>query len=458
MNKEVKHIYMIGIGGISMSGIAEILKTWGYEVSGSDRIESNQTKYLEEHGINVYIGQKKENITEDIDLVVYTAAINADNPELVEATRLKIPLMERGVFLGEITKLFPKTIGIAGTHGKTTTTSMVSSAFLAANLDPTIQVGAVLDLLNANYRVGKSPYLIIEACEYKDSFLNFHQESAIVLNIDNDHLDYFKNMDNMMRSYQEYVSKLPENGVLVLNIEDERCKNLANYTKATVVTVGKSNALWTYDNVTYNEEGYPSFDVYYQDKFQKRFSLQVTGEYNILNSLTCIALCSFYGIALDIIQKGLSSFSGASRRMEYKGLFEDAKVYDDYAHHPTEVKKTAEGILKKKFHESWVVFECHSYSRFVTYLKEFAESLSLFDHIILADIYAARETNTIDANEEDLVGLLKENQKDAIHISSYEKIKDYLKERVKKEDVIITMGAGNITKLAEILVKEKEQR
>ena len=458
MNKEVKHIYMIGIGGISMSGIAEILKTWGYEVSGSDRIESNQTKYLEEHGINVYIGQKKENITEDIDLVVYTAAINADNPELVEATRLKIPLMERGVFLGEITKLFPKTIGIAGTHGKTTTTSMVSSAFLAANLDPTIQVGAVLDLLNANYRVGKSPYLIIEACEYKDSFLNFHQESAIVLNIDNDHLDYFKNMDNMMRSYQEYVSKLPENGVLVLNIEDEKCKNLANYTKATVVTVGKSNALWTYDNVTYNEEGYPSFDVYYQDKFQKRFSLQVTGEYNILNSLTCIALCSFYGIALDIIQKGLSSFSGASRRMEYKGLFEDAKVYDDYAHHPTEVKKTAEGILKKKFHVSWIVFECHSYSRFVTYLKEFAESLSLFDHIILADIYAARETNTIDANEEDLVGLLKENQKDAIHISSYEKIKDYLKERVKKEDVIITMGAGNITKLAEILVKEKEQR
>lgn len=453
MNKEVKHIYMIGIGGISMSGIAEILKTWGYEVSGSDRIESNQTKYLEEHGINVYIGQKKENITEDIDLVVYTAAINADNPELVEATRLKIPLMERGVFLGEITKLFPKTIGIAGTHGKTTTTSMVSSAFLAANLDPTIQVGAVLDLLNANYRVGKSPYLIIEACEYKDSFLNFHQESAIVLNIDNDHLDYFKNMDNMMRSYQEYVSKLSENGVLVLNIEDERCKNLANYTKATVVTVGKSNALWTYDNVTYNEEGYPSFDVYYQDKFQKRFSLQVTGEYNILNCLTCIVLCDFYGLSLDTIQNGLSAFSGAARRMEYKGEFHGARVYDDYAHHPTEVRATAKGILMKTFHESWVVFECHSYSRFVTYLKEFTESLSLFDHIIIADIYAARETNSFGAKEDDLVQLLKEKQKDAVHISDYEEIKTYLEKRVLKNDLIITMGAGNITRLAEILVK-----
>lgn len=453
MNKEVKHIYMIGIGGISMSGIAEILKTWGYEVSGSDRIESNQTKYLEEHGINVYIGQKKENITEDIDLVVYTAAINADNPELVEATRLKIPLMERGVFLGEITKLFPKTIGIAGTHGKTTTTSMVSSAFLAANLDPTIQVGAVLDLLNANYRVGKSPYLIIEACEYKDSFLNFHQESAIVLNIDNDHLDYFKNMDNMMRSYQEYVSKLSENGVLVLNIEDERCKNLANYTKATVVTVGKSNAFWTYDNVTYNEEGYPSFDVYYQGKFQKRFSLQVTGEYNILNCLTCIALCDFYGLSLDTIQNGLSAFSGAARRMEYKGEFHGARVYDDYAHHPTEVRATAKGILMKTFHESWVVFECHSYSRFVTYLKEFTESLSLFDHIIIADIYAARETNSFGAKEDDLVQLLKEKQKDAVHISDYEEIKTYLEKRVLKNDLIITMGAGNITRLAEILVK-----
>ena len=288
MNKETKHIYMIGIGGISMSGIAEILKEWKYEVSGSDRVESNQTKYLEEHGINVYIGQKKENITKGIDLVVYTAAIKADNPELIEANRLQIPCMERGAFLGEMTKLFSKTIGIAGTHGKTTTTSMVSSVFLTANLDPTIQVGAVLDILKTNYRVGKSPYLIIEACEYKDSFLNFHQESAIVLNIDNDHLDYFKNMENMEKSYHEYVSKLPKNGVLVLNIEDERCKNLANYTKATVVTVGKSNALWTYDNVTYNEEGYPSFDVYYQDKFQKRFSLQVTGEYNILNSLALL--------------------------------------------------------------------------------------------------------------------------------------------------------------------------
>ena len=243
MNKETKHIYMIGIGGISMSGIAEILKEWKYEVSGSDRVESNQTKYLEEHGINVYIGQKKENITKDIDLIVYTAAIKADNPELIEANRLQIPSMERGAFLGEMTKLFSKTIGIAGTHGKTTTTSMVSSVFLAANLDPTIQVGAVLDLLKANYRVGKSPYLIIEACEYKDSFLNFHQESAIVLNIDNDHLDYFKNMENMEKSYHEYVSKLPENGVLVLNIEDEKCRNLADYTRATVVTVGKSNAL-----------------------------------------------------------------------------------------------------------------------------------------------------------------------------------------------------------------------
>ncbi len=453
MNKEIKHIYMIGIGGISMSGIAEILKEWNYKVSGSDLIESRQTKTLEEHGIKVYIGQKKENITKDIDLVVYTAAIKKENPELVAAKSLGIQIMERGEFLGSITKLFAKTIGIAGTHGKTTTTSMVASVFLESGFDPTIQVGAILHSIRANYRVGKSPYLIIEACEYKDSFLNFKQESAIVLNVDNDHMDYFKNMENVMKSYQEYVSKLPEHGVLILNTEDERCKNLMKYTKAHIVTIGKSSAQWTYDNVKYNEEGYPSFDVYYKGEFQKRFFLQVTGEYNILNSLSCIALCTFYNISLDNIKKSLETFQGATRRMEYKGTFKGAKVYDDYAHHPTEVKKTTQGILKKKFHESWVVFECHSYSRFITYLKEFAESLSLFNHIIIVDIYAAREVNNFSANEEDLVDLLIENKKDAIYISNYEQIKDYLETRIKQDDIIITMGAGNITKLAEILVK-----
>ena len=453
--KKFHHIYMIGIGGISMSGLAEILRVWQFEVSGSDRNASPQTEDLMRHGIHVNIGQKKENITDDIDLVVYTAAIPKDNPELVEAETKKIPVIERGAFLGELTKLFPKTIGIAGTHGKTTTTSMVSNCFLEANLDPTIQVGAYLKNIDGNYRVGKSEYFIIEACEYKDSFLNFQEESTIVLNIDDDHMEYFKTMDRMQESYEKYVSKLSENGVLVINNDDERCKTIKNVTKANVVTFGKTDADYTFENVVFDKEGCPNFDVYQKGEYQDTISLSVPGEHNILNSLSCIALCRFYNISWEHIKEGLKKFTGAARRMEYRKDFQGARIYDDYAHHPTEVEATAKSVLRHEYRESWVVFECHSYSRLAMHMEEFAESLELFDHIIVTDIYAAREVNTYNVHENDLVAKMNQKQEKAIYLSGYETIKNYLQDHVKKGDIIVTMGAGNITKLADLLTKEK---
>ena len=452
--KDYKRIYMVGIGGISMSGIAEILNKWGYEVSGSDGTKSAQTDWLEENGIHVNIGHHAENITKDIDFLVYTAAIHEDNPELVRARELGIPMEERGNFLGEITKLFKDTIGISGTHGKTSTTSMVSLAFLEAGLDPSIQVGAVLSNINGNYRIGKSDYFIIEACEYHESYLNFQQRSAIVTNIDDDHLDYFGNIDNIKKSFEKYVSLLPSNGYLVLNRDDERCYDLRNYTKATVITVGKeSTADWYYDNVTFNDDGFPTYDVYHHNKKVGSISLKVTGIHMVFDSLCCIALCDAYGIEFKTIAKSLEKYTGASRRLEYKGEFCGAKVYDDYGHHPTEINATVKGIMNKKFHESWVVFEAHTYSRLSQHLKEFAESLVPFDHIIIIDIYAAREENTYDIHESDLMDELKKLGKDSIHISDHEEVVKYLKGHVKENDIILTLGAGNVTKIANLLTK-----
>ena len=448
--KDYKKIYMVGIGGISMSGIALILKRWDYEVSGSDGISSAQTDWLINNGIHVNIGQVSENINRDIDLVVYTAAVKLDNPELVRAKEFNIPIVERGEFLGEITKLFKDTIGVAGTHGKTSTTSMVTCAFIEAGLDPSIQVGANLKVLdNTNYRVGTSDYFVIEACEYCESYLNFVQRSAIVLNIDNDHLDYFKNIDNIQKSFEKYVSLLPEDGFLVLNRDDERCFNLRNNSKANIITVGSTDeADWTYKNVTFDDDGFPTYDVYKSNEFMGSITLKVAGMHNVFNSLCCVALCDAYGIDVETVAKALIKFDGASRRLEYKGMLNGAKVYDDYGHHPTEIMATVKGVKNKKYNKSWVVFEAHTYSRLKEHLHEFAEALQHFDNIIMIDIYAAREVNTFDIHESDLIDELSKLGKEAVHIKDHDDVIKYLKKNVKENDVIITLGAGNVTKIA----------
>ncbi len=453
--KNYKNIYMIGIGGISMSGIAHILKYWNFSVSGSNNEENSMTVELSNAGIKVNIPHDYNNINDKIDLVVYTAAIKDDNPELIHARELNIKTLERGEFLGEITKLFKDTIGISGTHGKTTTTSMVSLCFLEAGLDPSIQVGSVLDSIHGNYKVGKSDYFIIESCEYKDSFLNFKERSSIVLNIDNDHLDYFKTFDNIKKSFQKYVSHLPSNGVLVLNGEDKNCLELALYTKAKVLTYGfKENNNFIAKNISFDENGYPSYDLYEKENLITRIELSVIGKHNVLNSLACIALCTFYNISTESIKKGLKKYTGAARRFEYKGMFKNAKVYDDYGHHPTEVEAVSNAILNKNYNKSWVIFEPHTYSRVKNHYKSFAKALLNFDNIIITDIYAAREKNTFNVSPEMILNELNNLGKKGIHISDFNEIKDYLEKNVSDNDLILTLGAGYITKLSNMLTNE----
>lgn len=449
-----KNIYMIGIGGISMSGLAHILVKWNYKVSGSNNEESITTRELESNNIHVNIGHNASNINKDIDLIVYTAAIKSDNVELVKAKELNIPCIERGEFLGELTKLFKDTIGIAGTHGKTSTTSMVSSCFLEALKDPSIQVGATLDIIDGNYRVGDSDYFIIEACEYCDSYLNFKQKSAIVLNIDDDHLDYFKNIENIEASFRKYVSNLPSDGFLIINNDDERTSKLKDYTKAHVITTGiDKEAMYMAKDISFDKNGCGVFTVYKNNELIDNFTLAVPGLHMVRNALCCIALCCEYNIASSDIKAGLLKYHGASRRLEYKGLFNDAKVFDDYGHHPTEIEATAKAFISKEHNESWVIWEGHTYSRVFEHKDEFADSLKYFDHIIVIDIYAAREKNTFGIKPEDIVDKLKVMNKDAVYISDYDEIVNYLKERVKNNDIILTLGAGYVTKISELLTK-----
>ena len=450
-----KHIYMIGIGGISMSGIADILINMGYRVSGSDRVESNIVSSLRENGIDVFVPQSKDNITDDIDFIVYTAAIRDDNVEMVEARNRGIPMMERGAFLGEITKLYANTIGISGTHGKTSTTSMVSCIFIEAGWDPTIQVGSILSNIGGNYRIGKSDTLIIEACEYSDSYLNFREKSAIVLNIDNDHLDYFKNIDNIKKSFCEYVSHLPSDGYLIMNNDDKNSSCLRDNTKAKVITCGIINdSDFMASNISYDDEGCARFDVMNNGINLGEITLSVPGEHNMYNALAAVALAYSYGITFKDIKKGIKEYRGASRRLEYKGMFKGARVYDDYGHHPTEVEAVSMAIHKKKYHESWVIFEPHTFARVYEHKKNFAKALKDFDHIIITDIYAAREENIFGVKEEDIIKEIKNYGKEAFHISSFDDIKLYLSQYVHEGDLILTLGAGNVTKLASLLVKE----
>ncbi len=448
-----KHIHMIGIGGVSMSGIAEILKHWGFTVTGSDWAESETTKKLNLDGIHVVIGHDV-NMVSKADVVVYTAAIKETDPELIRAKELGIQTVERADFLGLITKAFDNTICVSGTHGKTTTTSMVSMCFLEAGFDPSIQVGADLKAINGNYRIGKSDNFIIEACEYVESFLKFYPKAEIILNIDNDHLDYFKNIENINNAFIKYVKLLPDDGLLVVNSDNSYCAKLHEYTNAKVVSYGIKNekANFVARNITFNKNGFAIFDVYHNNNFYASFELSVPGPHNVLNALACIALCDSYGIAKSDIKSALKKYTGAHRRFEFIGNINGASIYDDYGHHPTEIKATAIALKKKTYNQSWVVFQPHTYSRTKNLLDDFADSLTYFDNIIITDIYAARETNTYNVSSEDIVQKIKDLGRKAIYIKEFDDIVSYLKEHVQKDDIILTLGAGTVTKIGPMLL------
>lgn len=453
--KQYKHIHMIGIGGTSMSGIATILKKWGFYVTGSDANKSELVDKLIENNIPVIIGHDLENIKR-ANLVVYSAAIPEDDVEMLEAKRLGIQTMERSTFLGLITKAYKNTICVSGTHGKTTTTSMLSVCFLEAKKDPTIQVGAILKQIGGNYRVGNSDCFILESCEYVESFLKFHPRTEVILNIDNDHLDYFKDLDHIKNAFVKFVKLLPEEGLLVVNADDENCASLYKNTTAKIVTFGINNEKCNFvaRNISYDNNGFPLFDVYRNNTFYKSIKLSVPGLHNVYNALACIATCHEYGIEKETIKTALAKYTGAHRRFELVGETNGAYVYDDYGHHPTEIKAVYDAMKKKKYNRSWVVFQPHTYSRTKNLLADFAQVLSGFDNIIITDIYAAREKNTLGISSTDLVNQININRigKKAIYMSDFNEIAKYIRDRVMPNDIVLTIGAGTVTNIGPMIV------
>ncbi len=451
--KRYKKIYMIGIGGVSMSGIAEILKNWGFSVSGSDISASEVTDKLISNGIDVSIGHNLSKLSQ-ADLVIFSAAIQNNDIELVEAHKLGIPVVERADFLGEITKCFRNTLCVSGTHGKSTTTSMLSMCFLEAKKDPTIQIGAALDAIDGNYKVGNSDFFILEACEYVESFLKFFPKAEIILNIDNDHLDYYGSLDNIKASFIKYVKLLPDDGILVYNADDENCSHLSQYTKAKSLTFGinSSNANFVAKNISFDKNGFPSFDVYYNNTFYKTMKLSVPGKHNVLNALSCIALCNEFGLDKNDIKNALQKYKGAHRRFEYIGEFNDVKVYDDYGHHPTEINAVYDALSKKNYNHSWVIFQPHTYSRTKELLDEFASSLMKFDNIVVTDIYAAREKNTYGISAKDIVEKIDSMGRTAYYIPNFDDIVEFIKRNAKPDDIVLTQGAGTITQIGPKLV------
>lgn len=449
-----KKIHFIGIGGISMSGIAEITKSLGATVSGSDITETEITKNLEKKEMFIKYGHHPEMI-KDADIIVYTAAIHEDDPERIETKKLNKENYERAEFLGIISKQYKNCLCISGTHGKSTTTGMVSMCFLEAKLNPTIQIGAILSEINGNTKIGSKDYLIMESCEYVDSFLHFHPTSIIITNIDDDHLDYFKNLDNIKKSFNKYVNLLPNNGLLVKNNDDTNSLDVEAGYQGKIITYGIDSAAdYQAKNITVNELGHYSFDVYYQNKMLINISLNINGYHNIYNSLAALALSHYYIDDITIIKKGLEKYHGVGRRFEYLGKFNGAYVYDDYAHHPTEIKTTLESVKKVAHNQDYCIFQSHTYSRTKEHLEDFANILSQFDNVIIAPIYPAREINTFNISEEMLVDKIKEKNPNVIYLDSFDSILEYIKNTVKEKDLVITVGAGPVNKIAQSLTKQ----
>ncbi len=448
-----KKIHMIGIGGVSMSGIADILLNLGYTVTGSDMNESDVTKRLENQGIKVTIGHYAENV-HNADIVVYTAAVKQDNIELVEARNLNIETIERSDFLGWLTKAYEETIAISGTHGKTTTTSMISSIFVDAQVDPTIQVGADLSVLdNLNYRVGKSNIFIVEACEYVRSFLKFSPKTALILDIEEEHLDCYKDLDDIKNTFNDFLNIPPENGSIILNADDANCMDISKNHKAKLITYGiKNNADWQATNISINDDGTYSFIATNKDE-QINIKLSVLGYHNVYNALAAIAVSKVYNISNEAIISGLAKFTGAKRRFEYVGTYNGTKIYDDYAHHPTEIKATLESAKNIKSNKRWVVFQPHTYSRTYTLFDKFVTAFEDADEVIILDIYAAREKDTGLVSSKQLVDEVNKHSQNARYIATLEETAKYLKENLKENDVLLTVGAGTVTKLGRMIIK-----
>ncbi len=445
------HVHFIGIGGISMSGLASILLDQNFKVSGSDAKASALTEWMEEQGAKVYYGQKASNIEETPDLVVYTAAIHPDNPEYAAAVEKGIPMITRAELLGQLMKNYKTPIAVAGTHGKTTTTSMASHILLAADTDPTISVGGILPAIHGNIRVGGHETFITEACEYTNSFLHFYPKISLILNIDADHLDFFKDLNDIRQSFRRFAELLPEEGTLIINNEIENYQEIIGGLPCQVITYGEGGD-YEAANVSYNELGHGSFDLLKHGTLMGHFQMSVPGKHNVSNALATLAMADLLSIPVPVMAKGLLDFTGTDRRFQKKGEIGGVTIIDDYAHHPTEIKATLQAAKNYPHKTTWCVFQPHTYTRTKALLDEFAEALCLADHVVLADIYAARETDTLGVSSKDLMEKINALGGNACYFPSFDAIENYLLENCIHGDLLITMGAGEVVKIGENLL------
>ena len=448
------HVYFIGIGGISMSGLAEILLSEGFRVSGSDMKKSSLTELLEKEGAVIHYGQRRENITDDIDLVVYTAAIHKDNPEYAAMEELGLPSLTRAQLLGQMMRNYKTPVAVSGTHGKTTTTSMITEILLEANADPTISVGGILKAIHGNIRVGKSDLFVTEACEYTNSFLSFYPRIGIILNIEEDHLDFFRDLADIRSSFRRFAQLLPEDGVLIINGDIPDYREITEGLACSVITFGSLEACDYYPtDISHDELAHAGFTLNRRNGSPVPVSLGVPGEHNILNALAALALADYLQLDMGTASRALKNFTGTERRFEYKGSLDGITIVDDYAHHPTEITATLKAAVNYPHKTLWCVFQPHTYTRTKAFLSDFADALSLADKVILADIYAARETDTLGISSRDLQEEIGKKGTECHYFPSFEEIQNFILENCTAGDLLITMGAGDVVNIGENLLK-----
>ena len=445
-------VHFIGIGGISMSGLAAVLLQEGFTVSGSDAKETPLTQWLAGLGAHVVYGQSADNIKEGIDVVVYTAAIHPDNPEFAAAVEKNIPMLSRAQLLGQLMNNYPDSVAVAGTHGKTTTTSMLTQVMLEAAMDPTISVGGILQSIGGNIRVGQSGTFLTEACEYTNSFLELFPKIGIILNIDADHLDFFKDLDDIRHSFRKFAENILPGGTLILPADLEDLQGFIRGLSCRILTFGVNEGDYHADQITYDENGCACFDLIRFGQKAAGIHLSVPGEHNIGNACAAFAAADLLGISTEESVRGLYGFTGTDRRFQKKGMLGTITVIDDYAHHPTEIRATLTAASRYPCNNVWCVFQPHTYSRTKALMDEFAEALAMADRVVLADIYAARETDRLGVSSAMLRDKIQALGTKAWYFESFDEIEAFLLEHCEESDMILTMGAGDIVKVGEHLL------
>lgn len=445
--KSAKRIHFIGIGGSGMCPLAEILHSQGHNLTGSDNNESDTLKRIRNLGIPVTMGQKEENV-EGADMVVYTAALLPDNPELVAAKESGIPTFERSKLFGYFTRKYDNCVGVCGTHGKTTVTSMLTHILIDNEFDPSAVIGGRLPLTGTNGRVGQSDILVCEACEYKDTFLDLTPDISVILNVDRDHMEYFKTLENLEASFRKFADMSTK--CVIYNGDDKNTiDSIAGVEGKNMISFGKNDdCTYVAKNISFINGAFPCYDVYKGEELLGRIELSVPGEHNTLNSLAAIVTAMYLGASFQQCQKSIATFKGAGRRFEFLGQYNGADIVDDYAHHPAELEVTLTAAKQMGYKRVWAVFQPFTFSRTKMHLNAFAEALSIADKVVMTEIMGSREINTYGITTQDLADEIP----GSVWFDTFPKVADYLKENITEGDLVLTLGCGDVYKIAKLIL------